>query len=97
MLQGLEKIADRDDVIVVILNEISSDHDTEVRLLECSNGANSPKSKTPRSLRNQKMAAGRKAQVATAQGNAATICKLRLTRILPRSMPFVSGQKGVQF
>ena len=52
-LRVLGKTVDEDDIVVVILNGVSSDYDAEVRLLECGDDVNPSKNKILQSLPNQ--------------------------------------------
>ena len=74
-LRRLGKTVDEDDIVVVILNGVFSEYDTEVRLLECGDDANPPRNKILQSLTNQyyrlqkeTSAAGGKALHASARG-----------------------------
>ena len=49
-LRRLGKTVDEDDIVVVILNGVSSEWDTEVRLLECGDDVNPPWNKILQSL-----------------------------------------------
>ena len=67
-LRRLRKTVDEDDIVVVILNGVSNEYDTEVRLLEFGDDVNPPRNKILQSLINQyyrlqkqKSAAGEKA------------------------------------
>ena len=44
-LRRLGKTVDEDDIVVVILNGVSSEYDIEVRLLECGDDVNPPRNK----------------------------------------------------
>ena len=52
-LRRLEKTVDEDDIVVVILNGVSSEYGTEVRLLECGDDVNPHRNTILRSLTNQ--------------------------------------------
>ena len=83
-LRRLRKTADEDDIVVVILNNgVSSEYDTEVRLLECGDDVNPPRNKILQSLTNQhyrlqkqKSGAGGKALHASARGSVTATCQL---------------------
>ena len=82
-LRSLGKTVDEDDIVVAILNGVSSEHDTEVRLLEYGDDVNSPRNKILQSLTNQyyrlqkqTSAAGGKALHASARGSATATCQL---------------------
>ena len=82
-LRRLGKTFDEDDIVVVILNGVSSEYDTEVRLLECGDDVNPPRNKILQSLINhyyrvqkQKSAAGGKALHASARGGVTATCQL---------------------
>ena len=82
-LRRLEKPVDEDDIVVVILNGVSSEYDTEVRLLECGDDVNPPRNKILQSLTNQyyrlqkqTSAAGGKAFHASARGSVTATCQL---------------------
>ena len=83
-LRRLRKTDDEDDIVVAILNGISSEYDTEVRLLECGDGVNPPRNKILQSLTNQyyrlqkqKSAAGGKAFLhASFRGSMISSCQL---------------------
>ena len=79
----LEKTVDEDDNVIVILNGVSSEYDTEVRLLECGDDVNPPRNKILQSLTNQyyrpqkqKAAAGGKILHASARGSVISTCQL---------------------
>ena len=81
--RNLGKIVDEDDIVVVILNGVSSEYDTETRLLECGDDVNPPRNKILQSLTNQyyrlqkqTSAAGGKALHASARGSMTAICQL---------------------
>ena len=80
-LRRLGKTVDEDDIVVVIRNGVSSDYDTEVRLLECGDYVNPPGNKVLQSLTNQyyrlqkqTSAAGGKALHASARGSVTATC-----------------------
>ena len=82
-LRRLGKTVDEDDIVVVILNGVSSEYDTELRLLECGNDVNPPRNKILQSLTNQyyrlqkqTSAAGGKTLHASARGSVAATCQL---------------------
>ena len=82
-LRKLGKIVDEDDIVVVILNGVSSEYDTETRLLECGDDVNPPRNKILQSLTNQyyrlqkqTSAAGGKALHASARGSMTAMCQL---------------------
>ena len=52
-LRRLEKTVDEDDIVVVILNGVSSKYDTEAPLLECGDDVSPPRNKILQSLTNQ--------------------------------------------
>ena len=52
-LRRLGKTADEDDIIVVILNGVSSGYDTQVRLLEYGDGINSSRNNILQSITHQ--------------------------------------------
>ena len=52
-LRRLGKTVDEDDTVVVILNGVSSEYETEVRLLECGDDVSPPRNKILQSLTNQ--------------------------------------------
>ena len=77
------KIVDEDDIVVVILKGVSSEYDTEVRLLECGDDVNTPRNKILQSLTNQyyrlqkqTSAAGGNTLHASARGSVAATCQL---------------------
>ena len=82
-LWRLGKTVDEDDIVVVLLNGVSSECDTEVRLLECGDDVNPPKNKILQSLTNQyyrlqkqKSAAGGKALHASTRGSVTATCQI---------------------
>ena len=82
-LRRLGKAVDDDDIVVVILNGVSSEYDTGVRLLECGDDVNPPRNKILQSLTNQyyrlmkqTSAAGGKAPRASARGSVTATCQL---------------------
>ena len=82
-LWRLRKTVDEEDIVVVILNGISSEYDTEVRLLECGDDVYSPRKKILQSVTNQyyrlqkqKSGAGEKALHASARGSVTATCQL---------------------
>ena len=82
-LRRLGKTVDEDDIVLVILNGVSSEYDTEVRLLECGHDVNPPRNKILQSLTNQyyglqkqTSAAGGKALHASARGSVIATCQL---------------------
>ena len=83
-LRRLGKTVDEDDFVVVILNGVSSEYDTELRLLECGDDVNPPsRNKILQSLTNQyyrlqkqASAAGGKALHASARGSVTATCQL---------------------
>ena len=82
-LRRLAKTVDEDDFVVVILNGVSSEYDTEMRLLECGDDVNPPRNKILQSLTNQyyrlqkqASAAGGKALHASARGSVTVACQL---------------------
>ena len=82
-LRSLGTTIDEDDIVVVILNGVSSECDTEVRLMECGDDVNPPRSKILQSLTNryyrlheQKSAAGSKALHASARGSVTATYQL---------------------
>ena len=82
-LRRLGKTVDEDDIVVVILNGVSSEYDTEVRLLECGDDVNPPKNKILHSLTNQyyrpqkqKSAARGKTLHASVRASVTATCQL---------------------
>lgn len=73
---------DEEDFVVMILNELSSDDDRKVRLLECSGEFNIPKSKTSQRLTNHYVRPQKKkvgsmggtVLVVTAKGSSTATC-----------------------
>ena len=85
-LRRLEKTVDENNIVVVILNRVSSEYDTEVRLLKCGGDVNLPRNKIMHSLTNQyyrlqkqTSAAGGKALHASARGSMTATCQLCCT------------------
>ena len=82
-LRRLEKTVGEYDIVVVILNGVSSECDSKVRLLECGDDVNPPMNKILQSLTNQyyrlqkqKSAAGGQALHASARGSVTATCQL---------------------
>ena len=82
-LRRLGKTIDEDDIVVVILNGVASEYDTEVRLLKCRDDVNSLRNKILQSLtkqyyrlQKQKSAAGGKALLASARGSVTSTSQL---------------------
>ena len=82
-LRRLGKTVDEDDIVVVILNGVSSECGTEVRLLERGDDVNPPRNKILQSRTNQyyrlqkpTSAAGGKAFHASARGSVTATCQL---------------------
>ena len=82
-LRRLGKTVVEDDIVVVILNGVSSEYDSEVRLLECGDDVNPPRNKILQSLTNQyyrlqkqTSAAGGKALHASTRASVTATCQL---------------------
>ena len=52
-LRRCGKTVDEDNIVVVVLNGVSSEHDAEVRLLECGDDVNPARNKILHSLTDQ--------------------------------------------
>ena len=82
-LRRLGKTINEDDIVVVILNGVASEYDTEVRLLKRRDDVNPPRNKILQSLTNQyyrlqkqKSSTGGKALLASARGTVTSTCQL---------------------
>ena len=80
-LRRLGKTVDEDNIVVVILSGVSSEYDTELRLLECGDDVNPPRNKILQSLTNQyyrlqkqNTAAGGKVLHASARESVTATC-----------------------